>query len=122
MLLKECYDAFGGSYEVVKTRLPKDSLIEKFVIKFLSEPSYDHLCQALAQEDYENAFRDAHSLKGVSLNLGFEKLGKSSGDLTEYLRGWAEKGIDQAQCTVLLEAVSEDYHAVISSIRKYMEA
>ena len=78
MLLKECYDTFGGSYESVRQRISKDEVIKKFVIKFLAESSYDKLRQAIENEDYVGAFNAAHALKGVSQNLSFERLGKSS--------------------------------------------
>lgn len=30
MLLKECYDAFGGGYESVNQRISKDEIIKNF--------------------------------------------------------------------------------------------
>ena len=50
MLLKECYNLFGGDYEVVRQRMMKDEIIEKFVIKFLTEPSYQNLCDTIESE------------------------------------------------------------------------
>lgn len=41
MNLEECYNAFGGSYEDIKMRLNSDALIKRFVIKFLSDTSYE---------------------------------------------------------------------------------
>lgn len=122
MLLKECYDAFGGDYESVKKRISNDEIIKKFVIKFLSEPSYDNLCQALEDEDYEAAFRAVHSLKGVSANLGFQRLCSSSSLLTECLRGKDKPQIDQTQCKELFESMSEDYRAVVESIKRLVES
>lgn len=40
--------------------------------------------------DYESAFRAAHTLKGVALNLGLGRLAKSSSELTEALRAGRE--------------------------------
>lgn len=118
MLLKECYDTFGGSYESVKQRISKDDIIEKFVIKFLSEQSYDKLRMTIENNDYVGAFNAAHSLKGVSRNLGFERLGNSSSDITEYLRNSNEKQIDRQKCDELFSKVTEDYNAVIAAIRQ----
>lgn len=117
MLLKECYDAFGGSYEAIKERISDDAIIKKFVVKFLSEPSYANLCQALECEDYEEAFRAAHSLKGVSVNLGFQRLSNSSGVLTEYLRGKEKQQIDKMKWKELFESLSEDYKKVVDAIK-----
>lgn len=116
MLLKEFYDTIGGGYESVRQRIPKDELIKKFVIKFLTDPSYSDLSQALEKEDYEGAFRAVHTLKGVSANLGFLKLNASSGNLTELLRHRDQETPDKEQCRELFWHVSEDYRAVVSAI------
>lgn len=118
MLLKECYDALGGDYESVKHRISKDEIIEKFVIKFLSEPSFDNLCSALEREDYDEAFRAAHSLKGVCANLAFIRLEKSTSDLTELLRHSDEVPVDKERCKEAFENVSVDYNTVMEAIRK----
>lgn len=122
MLLKECYDAFGGSYESVKERISKDEIIEKFVKKFLKDLCYSDLCQAVEKEDYEEAFKAAHSLKGVCANLGFANLTASVSNLTELLRDSSNKEIDKDECIALLEQVSEDYSQVKESISKYADS
>lgn len=119
MVLKECYDIFGGDYEAVLHRIPKEDIIEKFVKKFLTEPSYQNLCDTLEREEYSEAFRAAHSLKGVSANLGFQKLEKSSSELTELLRDSEGRSIDKEKAKEMLVLVSEDYNEVIEAIRRY---
>lgn len=121
MLLKECYDALGGDYESVRERIPKDSIIEKFVIKFLSDPSYENLQQAMENGNYEEAFRAAHSLKGVCANLGFQALGEDASLLTESLRDKEEQQIDKEECQRLYEKVSDNYKVVVDVIRKYKD-
>lgn len=121
MLLKECYDAFGGSYELVKVRISKDEIIKKFVIKFLSEPSFDNLCRALEDENYVEAFRAAHSLKGISANLAFQRLENSVSVLTELLRDSDKKTVDKEQCKKHMEYVIKDYNDVIEAVRKLNE-
>ncbi|MGN0312433.1 MAG: Hpt domain-containing protein [Lachnospiraceae bacterium] len=121
MLLSECYQLFGGDYESVKQRISKEEIIEKFVLRFLTEPSYDNLCAALKEENYEEAFRAAHSLKGVSQNLGFERLSVSSGDMTEYLRDMDKAKIDDDRLMDLLDKVSLDYREVMDAVRRYAE-
>lgn len=122
MSLKDCYDMFGGSYESVKQRISKEEMIEKFVLKFLSDPSYELLCRTLEDENYTEAFRAAHSLKGVSQNLSFSRLESSSSVLTELLRNSDEKQIDKEQCKELLMQVSADYKEVVEAVRKFKEA
>ena len=55
MLLKECYDSFGGSYETIMQRLPREETVKKFALKFLSDPSFGDLRKALECGDYERA-------------------------------------------------------------------
>ena len=50
------------------------------------------------------------------LNLGFVRLGRSSSDLTELLRGKDAQQIDRAQCEELWKQVTEDYEQVIDAI------
>ena len=48
MTLKECYAALGGDYDEVIGRLRSERLVQKFVLKFLDDGSYDLLCHARA--------------------------------------------------------------------------
>ena len=122
MLLKECYDAFGGSYESVRQRIPRDETIEKFVMKFLSEPSFNNLCKSFENEQYDEAFRAAHSLKGVSINLSFDRLFESASNMTEFLRDSESREIDKEEGKKLLECVTRDYNEVLEAVKKYAES
>ena len=68
----------------------------------------------------EEAFRAAHTLKGVSANLGFSRLLASAGALTELLREEAETIPGGA--AALLEEVKQDYEVTVSAIRAYLES
>lgn len=118
MNLKECYDSFGGSYEVVKEHLQRDELIQRLVIKFISDKSYERLNAALQEKDYKEAFVAAHTLKGVCLNLSFARLSSSSSALTELLRHYEKEPIDEAACQSLWQQVSKDYAEVVDALGK----
>lgn len=118
MELEQCYASFGGSYQDVKSRLMKDELIQRLVIKFLADTSYERLVAALEQSDYGEAFRAVHTLKGVSQNLSFDCLSRSTEELTETLRKWETVPIDAAKCTDQMRQVSADYAAVTDAIRQ----
>ncbi|MFQ8901061.1 MAG: Hpt domain-containing protein [Lachnospira eligens] len=70
MTIKECYDAMGADYQNTLNRFPNEAFIKKFVLKFLDDNSYANLKEAIAAGNVEEAFRAAHTLKGVCLNLG----------------------------------------------------
>ena len=86
MTMQECYKAIGGNYEAVLGRLHSEALIQRFTLKFLEDQSYLQLKQALENKNYEDAFRSAHTLKGVCQNLSFDRLYEVSNELTELLR------------------------------------
>lgn len=117
MQLKECYESFGGNYEDVKSRLMKDELIQRLVIKFLSDTSYEKLSDAMEQADYGEAFSAVHTLKGVSQNLSFDRLSRSTEALTETLRRWETEPVDAKKSEELFQQVSADYEAVAGAIR-----
>ncbi len=87
MTIEECYTRMGEDYETVLQRLGSERLVTKFALKFLEDKTYSELCGALKAKDAETAFRMAHTLKGISLNLGFAHLSQASSALTEQLRG-----------------------------------
>ena len=74
MTLKDCYFALEGDYEEVVGRLYSEALVQKFAVKFLADKSFQLLDESLKAGSYEEAFRAAHTLKGVSQNLSFTKL------------------------------------------------
>lgn len=121
MNLQECYEAFGGNYEDVKARLVKDSLIERLVIKFLDDKTYESLFRAMEKKDYGEAFRGAHTLKGVSQNLSFDCLGKSASALTESLRNWEKEPVDEAICETIWHQMTDDYMSVVNAIKDLKE-
>ena len=113
MTVKECYELLGGDYEGVSKRLPGDNFIKKFAIKFLADPSYDNLDQALKEQNLEEAFRAAHTLKGVCQNLGFDDLYKVSSAITEVLRSGTMEG-----CAEMFKDVEAQYHRTVDAIHR----
>ena len=111
MTVKECYEQMGADYEGVLGRLRSEVLIKKFAKKFLDDGSFRSLKDNLAQKNGEEAFRAAHTLKGVCQNLGFDNLYKASFDITEKLRGRDTEG-----CEELLARVEEQYNNTVDAI------
>lgn len=122
MELRECYEAFGGDYKDAVSRLQSDALIKKFVVKFLDDPSYGRLKDAVEKGEYKEAFRAAHTLKGVSQNLSFKELGQASSEITEALRDNDDRDISIEQCIELLKRVEKAYEKTAGMIRKMCEA
>lgn len=104
MTVKECYEQMGADYEGVLGRLRSEALIKKFAKKFLDDGSFQSLKDNLAAGNGEEAFRAAHTLKGVCQNLGFDNLYTVSFDITEKLRERATEGSEE-----LFAKVEEQY-------------
>ena len=118
MTIQECYREMEGDFAGVEKRLPSVNLIKKFITKFLNDDSFSRLCQAVADGQRETAFQCAHTLKGVSANLGFQRLLRSVSQLTELLRPQGQ-AIPQ-EAAGLLEQVRQDYELTVSAIRAYL--
>ncbi len=53
MTLQELYVEIGGDYAEVRGRLPSDKFIQKFVLKFVDDKSYELLLSSLEQGNGE---------------------------------------------------------------------
>lgn len=111
MEVKEFYTRIGGDAASVLDRLGTEELIVRFVRKFPADGSYTQLCEAIAQGDVETAFRAAHTLKGLCLNLGFESLYRVDAALTEEQRAGK-----LAEAAEQLPAVKEKYEELVGLI------
>ena len=118
MTIEQCYASLGGSYAEVSMRLPSPRLVEKFIGKFLSDDSFGELCARMASGSRRDAFRAAHTLKGVCANLGFGRLLSSVSRLTELLR--PEASSIPPEAGPLMEQVREDYRVTVETIRAYL--
>ena len=113
MNLEELYNKIHGDYAEAKARLMSDRLVEKFVLKFPSDPSMLQLRDAIASGDHDVAFRAVHTLKGVAANLSFTELWKAASALTEQLRQ-SDGAVDET----LLKNLEDAYRLVTDSIQK----
>ena len=116
MTLQECYAALECDYQGVLGRLTSERMVQKFVLKFLNDGSYDLLVRSMEEENYPEAFRAAHTIKGVCQNLDFTRLYRSSNQLSEALRNGFTP-----EAPALVEQVKSDYAQTISAIRAFQE-
>ncbi|SDB12653.1 Hpt domain-containing protein [Eubacterium oxidoreducens] len=105
MNLKDCYEAIGGDYDDVMSRLPKEDLVEKFLKKLVEGEEYGQLLNAVQLADYKSVFAASHTLKGVCANLGLKELCEVVSQLCENVRG----GEPKEDITPLVDAVKKQY-------------
>lgn len=114
MTIQEVYKELNGNYDEILARFRSPALVQRFAMKFVNDGSYNELTAALAEGRGEDAFRAAHTLKGVAKNLSFTKLGDSSAELTELLRdGDVEAG------RAYLPKLTADYEMTVGALKKF---
>lgn len=113
MTTRECYERIGGDYEDVRRRFRDDARIRRFAIMFLGDDSMENLERAMNAGSCEEAFRAAHTLKGVCLNLGFKRLFESADAITEALRAG-----DMNKAADLLPQVIKDGRLTVEWLRE----
>ena len=118
MTLQECYGKLHGNYEDAKSRLAMDRLIEKFMLKFLDDTSMDLLKTSVAEENIQESFRAAHTLKGVCQNLSLTSLYQVSSQLTEELRNEDTAVPGNPNNSDYMSKVTAEYHKTIEAIQE----
>ncbi len=116
MTVQECYKRMEADFEGVLGRMGSEAMVKRFALKFLDDPSYGNLVKAVEEQNAEEAFRAAHTLKGICLNLGLVRLCKVSACLTERFRGGEFNGYEDAY-----EKVQQEYQNTIDAIRTIAE-
>ena len=120
MTIEECYSIMGGDWDGIKRRLGNDALIAKLSLKFLSAKEYSEIGDAISNRDWEKAFLNAHTLKGVALNLGYNELAKAASALTELLR--PRKLDNPREAERLYLSITSEHNKVINAINVYKES
>ena len=115
---KEVYEKIGGDYDDVVRRLMGEKLVRKFLLKFLDDKSYADLERTLSEGDYKEAFRAAHTLKGVCQNLSLISLYQVSSQLTEELRNEDTAVPGNPNISDYMSKVTAEYHKIIEAIQE----
>lgn len=117
MTLKNCYEKIGSDYETAVGRMGgSEKMLAKFAKKFPTDKTFAQLVEAYENKDQKTAFRMAHTLKGLCLNLGLDRLQKSSAELTEALRDQVADNAEE-----LMERVREDYEITLAAFNEVDE-
>ena len=113
MNIQECYAAMGGDYNDVVSRLRTDDRIARFLVRILDDKNMEALRKNIEERNLPEAFRAAHTMKGICMNLSLTKLNTSVASITEMLRGRTEY---TPEIEPLLAEVERDYELTMSFI------
>lgn len=112
MNVEEFYIIIGGDFDGVSSRLMTVDRIRKYLIMFTKTDDYEQMIRAFEEKRYEDAFRYAHNLKGIALNLGLTELSISASELGETVR----HGEPTVDVEPLIDRVTEDYMSILSGV------
>lgn len=94
----------------------KRELYKKFLMKFKDDHNCESIVEHVKNQNYEEAFNSAHTLKGVAGNLGLDPIYKGASEITELLRGKQPEEVDKEKVDATLEElnrVSTLFHEII---------
>ncbi len=114
MLIQEFYEKIEGDYENIKGRLQSDELIQRFVLKFLKEKSFEEMMETAANNDVQNTILTSHKLKGVVANLSFDRLFTLVSELLADLRKENQDSVNMD----LIQKIKEEYEFTIKLIQE----
>ena len=87
-------------------------LYEKYLFRFLEEPTFPELFKAIEEDRREDARRAAHSLKGITATLGFTSLNTSvKAQEFEFKNGRWEEGNQYT------DELKKEYARILSVLR-----
>lgn len=113
MTLREFYTAVDGDYEDAAGRLPGGAFLLRFLRMLPKDGSMAQLTAAMASGSAETAFRAAHTLKGIALNLSLTALANACAAMTEALRGSA---VMPESAPALYDAVVREYGQTVEAL------
>ena len=102
--------------EALERLMGSEALLERLLGKFLEDRNLAELTAALAEDRREDAFRAAHTLKGVCGNLSMTRLEALVSQMVELLRGEGELAAAQALLPEVTEACREVREAISGAL------
>lgn len=92
----------------------KEELYLKFLNKFQADQSVANIQQYITEQNVEEAFKSAHTLKGVAANLGLDPIARYASDIVELFRGKTQfSEIDTDKLGVLNEELKAAHEALM---------
>ncbi len=119
MTVQELYSNIGGNYQEASKRLMNDSLISRFIVKFLTDTSYEKLTEAVGNNDEKGIFEASHALKGVTANLAITSIAEIAGAVTEAYRPGNEAQRATFDLAGNMSRLAEVYDRAVAEIKSF---
>ncbi len=115
---REALEAAGINYEMGLDRFMGNELLyEKFLLKFLTDTSYQNFVDNMKNGDMAQAERSVHTLKGTAGNLSLDPLFNAADAMVKAIRSDAS-GEKQQELYAELNKVYEAVCDVIKQLEK----
>lgn len=98
---------------VLQRFMGNKAIYMKMLPLVLKDTSYTGLKEALLEKDYGKAFAQAHTLKGVAGNLGFDNVLESLKPMVELLRQTDTAASHVGEIEAYMEKVVVEYEKVL---------
>lgn len=109
----------GWDVEGTRRRLMNDdALYQELLMKYKKDMHLETLRMRLRDGDYEGAFLEAHTLKGIAANLGFVPMKASAVALTELLRNVKEEDAWRADVQEKMSSLEKAHEDVVALLEK----
>ena len=114
MNIQEFYDSIDENYENVSSRMMgNQKLVEKFVRKFLEDPTYKQIKESVEKMDYDEILRATHTMKGIASNLEFTQLQQKSAKAVDMIRAGQREEV-----LPVIGEIEKEYQKVVDAIQK----
>ncbi len=111
--LKGRLEACGADVDATLKRfMGNEALYTRFLLKFPDDKNLAGLRETIPAGEYGDAFRYAHTLKGVAANLGIGSVYDAADRIVEELRNKDAADVDAERVGALLGELEESHAAV----------
>ena len=97
----------------LKRFMGNETLYMKFIMKFLDDKNFAGVKENLGKKDYEAAYVSAHTLKGVTANLGLDPVYKVVSQISDMLKGKSPEEVDHEKLEELSGQLEVEYSRFI---------
>lgn len=105
----------------LKRFMGREAIFMKFIMKFADDQSCVGIREGLENQDAQAAFEHAHSLKGVSGNLGISSVYHLAAQISDLLRGKSIEEVQMDQVLELQKQLEETCDTLRNLIQRYQQ-
>lgn len=99
--------------ETIRRFCKNEGLLKKYLLKFSDEDTFWKLKKSVEDRDYEQIEMEAHTLKGVSANLGMKLLSSNCADMVNAVRSEEYRKLDD-----IFQMIEKEYDRLIRCLQE----